>query len=738
MKRLLTILFVFTAASASAADIDVVRQQFFSYYTAGTSDRSTTRMIDALGALESVTRDITAPGFLRDDGSWSDIDYSQTPSGDWGPWNHSRRMIVMAKAYHTPGQSFYRSGLLLTQLNATLAYTNVFYGVTKLPTGNWWFWTMGIPLDLGPTLVLMRNEMNPDTYNQLVSAMALRIGNSPTGRGIVGPIPTGENLVWSSFTHLCLALLKDDVAMLGAVRDAMASVTRVTTAEGIKKDRSFHQHGAQLYTGGYGGSFANDVARYALLVRGTAYGLPADSLASFADYLADGIAWSLYGSYFDVSVISREVARVSTSGYNGLAALLQASQIPSARQLEIRAAATKMLQTWQGTMNTELAGLAAQVERAGYTAAWPSGHRHYYTSDYTIHRRPGWFASVKMFSTRTKSGESTNQENLRGARQSDGRFYLVMRGDEYFGRDIWPAFDWTRLPGTTVEQKADTASATYGYGTRAFAGGTSNGQNGVSAMELAPLGSVLTAKKAWFFFDDAIVFLTNSIASTSANRVETIVNQWPLLNASSTLTKNGDWAHLENVGYWFPTPVDLKTSRETRTGTWASLGGSTDTTEIAKPIISLWLDHGVTPANASAEYVIVPNVTASKMAAWAASRPLTILANNATASAVRDIRNGSMGIAFWRSGSVEGISASGPATVFLTKNPSISSMTISAADPTSTATGSFTITLPGVWYTRDLPTTRTSRATIVTFPKAGGQTTTVTLTSGTGKVRSVR
>jgi hypothetical protein len=234
------------------------------------------------------------------------------------------------------------------------------------------------------------------------------------------------------------------------------------------------------------------------------------------------------------------------------------------------------------------------------------------------------------------------------------------------------------------------------------------------------------------------VFLTNSIASTSANRVETVVNQWPLLNANATLTKNGDWAHLENVGYWFPTPVDLKTSRETRTGTWASLGGSTDTTEIAKPFVSLWLDHGVTPSSASAEYVIVPNVTASKMAAWAASRPLTILANNATASAVRDIRNGSTGITFWRSGSVDGISASGPATVFLMKNPSISSMTISAADPTSTATGTFTITLPGVWYTKDLPTSRTSRATIVTFPKAGGQTTTVTLTSGTGKLRSVR
>ena len=65
----------------------------------------------------------------------------------------------------------------------------------------------------------------------------------------------------------------------------------------------------------------------------------------------------------------------------------------------------------------------------------------------------------------------------------------MLRGDEYFGRDIWPALDWTRLPGITVEQKADTASDVYGYGTRTFAGGTGDGRNGVSAMELAPLDS---------------------------------------------------------------------------------------------------------------------------------------------------------------------------------------------------------------------------------------------------------
>ena len=728
---------LFTAVHLQASGVDVVRTQFEAFYSASGADPSTPRMQRALHELESVTRQITGPTWMRSDGSWMDIDYSGSPAGYWGPWDHTRRLIVLAKAYRTPGQGLYRDPALRAQIDAALAYTKTFYGITIIPTGNWWFWTIGIPIDLGPTLVLMQGEVDPQTHEDLVRAMRFRIGSSPTGRGLVGPVPTGENLVWSSFTHLCLGLLDDDAGRLAAVRDAMNSVTKPSAAEGIKRDRSFHQHGAQLYTGGYGGSFANDVARYALITGGTSYGLQADSLASFSDYLADGIAWTLYGNYFDVSVISREVARETTSGFNGIAALLQASQFESPRGAEIRSAAAKMLASWTGAIPSELSALAAKLESARAVPAWPAGHRHYFASDYTVHRRDGWFASVKMFSTRTKSGERTNNENVRGSRQSDGRFYLVQRGDEYFGRDIWPALDWTRLPGTTVEQKADTASDEYGYGTRSFAGGTGDGRNGVSAMELAPLDSDLAARKSWFFFDDAIVFLTTSITSPTTNRVETIVNQWPLLNASSQLTRRDDWALLEGVGYWFPAPVDLNVARETRSGTWASLGGSPDTTVHTKPFVTLWLDHGSAPVNATAEYVIVPNMTATSMAQWTASRPLSILVNNDIVSAVRDQRTGAVGITFWRAGSIEGFQSNAAAVVYATMTDK-NSMRVDVADPNANATGSFQLTIPGAWKTTSVPSSRTSRSIALTIPRKSGETTTVWLTRLLPRRRAVR
>jgi chondroitin AC lyase len=721
------------AFSARGADIDIVRKNFVDYYTAAGAERTSPRMQGALGDLESQTRGVTAPGFLLSDGSWSDIDYKDTPDGSWSPWDHSRRLIIMAKAYQTPGQPYYRSAALRSQIEASLSYARTYYGPAALPLGNWWFWTIGTPLDLAPALILMRGEIDPQTYDDLVLSISRKIGPTPTGRGITGPLPTGENLVWSSYTHLCLALLKDDPLLLAQVRDAMATVATpnaMVGGEGIKPDASFHQHGAQLYTGGYGGSFANDVSRYALLTRGSGYALPAASLNAFADYIADGVAWSLYGNYFDVSVVGREVARSSTTGYNGVAALLQASQFDSPRREEIRAAAARMLQSWQWGLPAELSSIATAIERTRPAATAPQGHRHYYNSDYTVHRRANWFASVKMFSRRMKSGESTNDENILGSRQSDGRFYLTLAGDEYFGRDVWPAYDWTRLPGITVEQKPDAADATYGYGTRSCAGGTGDGMNGVSAMELAPLGSSLRANKAYFFFDDAVMFLTNGVTAPGGNRIETIVQQWPL-RSSAPLITGSNYAFADGIGYWFADMTNLQTRRESRTGTWASLGGSDDATPRSATFLTMSLDHGIAPVNARAEYAIVPATTAEAMRLWAANPPLSILANDTTASAVRDRRTNATAIAFWAPGSVDGIQSNAQAVVYITDDGK--TVHLYAADPNAGTAGTFRITLPGR-LTSPFATTGAS-STTVDIARAGGRTTHVVLTRVTGYVK---
>jgi len=151
MKRVLIPIVLLVATSAAAADLDVVRAQFITCSTASGADRTSARMTDALAALEWTARQHADA--LAANGSWPDINYNETPDGNWGPWAHTQRLWLMAKAYQTQGQALYRDPRLLADLDAALAHTKTFYGASIIPTGNWWFWTIGIPIDLGPTLV---------------------------------------------------------------------------------------------------------------------------------------------------------------------------------------------------------------------------------------------------------------------------------------------------------------------------------------------------------------------------------------------------------------------------------------------------------------------------------------------------------------------------------------------------------------------------------------------------------
>jgi len=220
--------------------------------------------------------------------------------------------------------------------------------------------------------------------------------------------------------------------------------------------------------------------------------------------------------------------------------------MPTTRQAEFQASAGQQLAAWRAAgkgLGFVEAPLAARVQALGGAPAWPSGHRHYPDSDHTIHRRPGWYASVKMLSTRTRSGELVNGEDQLGSRQSDGRFHLFLTGQELPFDNSAPALDWSRLPGITVQRRSSgAADAGYGLGKHAFVGGTGDGVNGVSAMDfealppaVAPDAPVLTAKKSWFFFDEGVVFLGADITCPADDPVETVVEQWVLSNAAAPL-----------------------------------------------------------------------------------------------------------------------------------------------------------------------------------------------------------
>jgi MYXO-CTERM domain-containing protein len=745
------LLVLLLAAPASADDLDTMRAAAIAAEIGGTAtpDMNVTRarasvVSSAQGYLNSIVK--TAGASL---GSWSDINYSD--SSRFG--THFARLHAMARAYNIPDQSLFQNAGLLTAIENALSFatrsSGFFCATCDAGTSNWWFWEIGCPNDLSPALLLMKDQgVSQTVFDTAVTSLRWFIGDDPTTPHLtqlqnarVPSTNTGQNLIWAALNHMYLGLIQNDATRLATVKAAFdaACAPVDVTVEGIQHDGSFHQHGAQLYSGGYGSGFADDVSKYFYYSAGTTYAPSQDSFGSFVNYIATGTLWTLYGDEYDVSTISREVTRASERADAGLAALLRMSLVPSSSQSDITSAAKQMLGTWPSTTYPiQVSGFPAQVQARTEAAAFPSGHRHFPDSDHSVHRRPGYYASIKMLSTRMLSGEIINNEGKRGSRLSDGRLYLVSSGNEYFSNNVWPTMDWTRLPGITVEQKSDTANATYGKGTQDFVGGTGDGQNGVSAMSFAAINSSVTAKKAWVFFDDAVVFLASDITCPTDNHVETVVQQWPVSSLTTPITVDGQlqtapdgwsadlaavtWAQADGQGYYFFDQPTIHAELKTQSGAWSDLGTGSTTT-YHNPFLTLLYDHGTQVSGARAAYALLPNVSADQMQAWAAAPPISVLVNDTTAAAAKDSRNNAVGIVFWQPGTVAGVTSDAPAVAFVVDDGN--KVTVAAADP-ARSDGTLTLTFaepllevatdPGVTVVTGMD------STTITVPRAGGVT----------------
>ena len=144
-----------------------------------------------------------------------------------------------------------------------------------------------------------------------------------------------------------------------------------------------------------------------------------------------------------------------------------------------------------------------------------------------------------MSSQRTRASECCNDEGKQSHHLADGLTYLLRDGGEY--RDIFPVWDWRRLPGTTAVQApgALDPAGVGGRGEKTFVGGVSDGEYGLAVMELGRGG--LRARKSWFYFDESFVCLGTGIGcDNEAGPVFTSLNQCLLRGLVTAYGKGGE------------------------------------------------------------------------------------------------------------------------------------------------------------------------------------------------------
>ena len=580
---------------------------------------------------------------MKPDGTWPDVDYVSQLRSEWPAAEHLDRVLIIAKAAYSVREGGHSNAALEAG-----ALRGLRYWLAKDPTNpNWWWNQIGTQQLLGEIGLLMTSRMTPDDFGRLLPILKRSEWSNWTG----------ANLVWGVTNQILRGVLYHDAdavtegysRLYEEVRKVPDVLPNGKPGEGIQADNSFHQHGAQFYSGGYGLDFSNYAARYITYSWGTSLQIPADKMEIFMDFLLDGQQWMIRGDIFDYAAVGREITRKDEAavqhswvrgpiaGYDAAYTLANVidhlAELPVPRQPEVRAFADRL------------------NDRSSSTPL--AGNRMFWDSDYMTHRRSSYSTSVKMFSTRIQNSEITNSEGRWSTHLSDGMNLLYLTGDEY--RGIFAGWDWALVPGTTAihEYRSDGTPDTGeislidGRGKSDFVGGVSDGMYGIAAMNLER--GALSTKKAWFFFDSFYVAVGAgvSIKAPSVSFVATDINQTLLRSKVVTnLSPNGlsngvhrykpgklRYVHHNNVGYVLGRDLDAVLSTGLARGRWSDFGAGSDAVDRI-PVFNLWIDHGAAPQGSEYEYEVLPNATATETAVESAHPSYDLLSNTEDLQAV--------------------------------------------------------------------------------------------------------
>ncbi|MEL7160039.1 MAG: polysaccharide lyase family 8 super-sandwich domain-containing protein, partial [Bacteroidota bacterium] len=437
-------------------------------------------------------------------------------------------------------------------------------------------------------------------------------------------------------------------------------------------------------------------AEWAAYVADTPFAFRDSALATLVDYYLDGIVKQhIFGKYPDTGVLNRSNSRPRTF-------------IP---------AGTKIARNLLAATNYRAEELR-QVIALRETSAKPTASfaRFYWQTEHFVFQRPDWYASVRMHSVRNANMEVPyNEEGFKNHHRGDGANHLHLRGDEYL--NVWPVYDYQKIPGTTVLQK-DTLypEEVQRYGTTTFAGAVTDGHYGAVGYDFISPHDGTKARKAWFFFDDEYLCLGagiesrdrhQSVITTLDQRLRrgpiTVTNKagTRVLAAETSFDEPTTWIHHDGTGYHFlGAEPRIQLAAISRTGRWTDINHQWDSPRepVTKDIFQLWLDHGprphgrpgglnhadMRPQDVKYAYEVVPNVEAEEMTTRKPS--VRVLANNRWLQAVTHAGLGLTQVIAYRGGSVEldgrtKLTLDGPGALLLQRNQDGSLRKITVADP---------------------------------------------------------
>lgn len=611
-----------SANSASAAsDLETIRQKVIAEMM---SQRVNDNRINTL--MTSINKN----------GTWPGINYVDVSRTGFQHGEHLRNLVDLSRAYKKPGSKFKGDKMLKSVFNSALDY----WLANDFICDNWWWNQIGTPDQLVKVLLIMDSDLSKEQIFKLLPIVG-RANLSATGAR-----PSGDRIKIAGILAKTLLFSRDEKQFSEVVK-VIAGEIKFSTGRGMQYDYSFHHREDRVTsTLSYGTGYADAFAEWALLTSGTIYSFPEAAMNLLIDYYLNGICQTMvYGKYPDPGAENRSITRKGSLGSFGTSTPEELLKSSSYRKDEL----VKIVKIRKGEIKPDL--------------FW---NRFYWDSEYLSHQRPGYFTSVRMFSSRNSNMEMPyNSEGLMNHHYADGSNFISRTGEEY--DDIFPVYDWQKIPGTTVLQKPALPSENeiQKEGLTDFVGAVTDGTYGAAVFDFKSPHDPLKAKKAWFFFDKEYVCLGAGINTVSDLSVATTLNQCLLtgnvivntdnrnvvMEKGDHQLKNVKWILHDSIAYLFPKPLNVNLLNQSATGSWYKINHQSDSPkdEISKEVFKLWIDHGKRAANADYQYIVIPSTGEKEIES---NNKVEILSNTSDIQAVKHSGLEIYQIVFYKTGEI--------------------------------------------------------------------------------------
>ena len=582
---------------------------------------------------------------LNSGGSWSDINYADSSQRDWPAVDHSRRLKSICTGYNKPTSLYYHSNELKSKITTAIE----FYIKTKPQCPNWWFNAIGAPNNLAPALILMKTG-DKFGYNQAkLDFYCDELLNYYSESAVKWPFATtGANKIWLLTSSIYKACIKNNESVLRSNFQSAfdQAIIMPGTGEGIKNDYSYYQHGPQLYCGGYGMAFMEDITNFGTLAEGTSYQMSNTQVQIITNAILEGFQWFCQKSAFDFGTTGREISRSGAGSSSSLKIVVD------------------RLKLMNPSRSTELNNCYNFIN--GSSDFTNPGNKYFWKSDFMVQHGPTFYLSARIPSKRITGTERMNNENLKRKWLPWGATNIMIDGDEY--RNIFAVWDWSRIPGvTSVKEEVPglpVAGDFYLVSSTEFAGGVSDGICGLAAYDYSWDG--VSGRKAYFFTPEALYCLGSGICASKSNPVITNVNQCfssgpvTLKNKNTISTFDGTeitssnikWVYHNRVGYYFPSNGEITIKNMNQTGSWNDINIAESKTKLTYKVFSTWIGHGNVPSNDKYEYIVVPSTSLEQFMTWLESSPLKMISNTTDIQAFHEINKKVYGIAFYNPGGI--------------------------------------------------------------------------------------